>query len=181
MNGRGPLAGLSRGLRAFLLVDVVLVVLLVVVLAVTLPGRGGGAADDDRAPATATSATASPTSGSAGRSERPVTFALPSGNITCEMSPSGVVCTIGSFTYAAPQVTGCDAGAGHVVRLDADGFAFQCEDDGVPDLGTPVELAYGATQSVGGYTCSSGTDGVTCTDAAGVGFRLARAQWVTLP
>ncbi len=175
MSGRGPFAGLSRGMKAFLLVDAVLVVLLVVVLAVTLPGRGGGDAQDV---ATAPSASSSPTSAAA---DRPVTFALPSGNIACEMSAAGVVCTIGSFTYAPPQVTGCDAGAGHVVRLDADGFAFQCEDDGVPDLGATVELAYGERQTVGGYTCASGTDGVTCTDAAGVGFRLARAQWVTLP
>ncbi|UCN13502.1 hypothetical protein LFM56_11310 [Cellulomonas iranensis] len=177
MSGRGPFAGLSPAMKAFLLVDALLVVLLVVVLAVTLPGRGGGGRDD--AGAADASASASPTPAAA--ADRPVTFALPSGNIECEMSTSGVVCTIGTFTYAPPQVTGCDAGAGHVVRLDADGFAFQCEDDGVPDLGTPVELAYGATQAVGGYTCSSGTDGVTCTDAAGVGFRLARAQWVTLP
>lgn len=171
--------GLSRGMQAFLLVDALLVVLLVVVLAVTLPGRGGGggaAASADGTASSSPSADAAPTAPAA-----TVAFGMPSGNIACEMSAEGVLCTIGSFTYAQPQVTGCEAATGHVVRLDADGFRFVCEDDGVPPVTPTQELAYGASEQVGGWTCASGTDGVTCTDAAGVGFRLARAQWVTLP
>ncbi|MBD7917800.1 hypothetical protein H9657_05850 [Cellulomonas sp. Sa3CUA2] len=170
---------MSRGLQVFVLVDVLLVLVLVVVLAVALPGRGG-----PDAPAGAGTATPAATS-DAGDGEAapvdPVAFTLPSGNIACEMSAEGVLCTIGSFTYAAPQVTGCEAETGHVVRLDAEGFGFLCEDDGVPRIAGGSELSYGARESVGGYTCASGTDGVTCTDATGVGFRLARGQWTALP
>ncbi|WP_251141048.1 hypothetical protein [Cellulomonas dongxiuzhuiae] len=180
MSVPGPLRGLSRGLQVFVLVDVLLVLVLVVVLAATLPGRGG---PDPQAGAASTStpvATSDPGDGAAAPDE-PVAFTLPSGNIACEMSVEGVLCTIRSFTYAAPQVTGCEAAAGHVVRFDAEGFGFRCEDDGVPTVASGSELSYGARESVGDYTCASGTDGVTCTDATGVGFRLARGQWVALP
>lgn len=181
MNGAGPLQGLSRGMQAFLLVDVLLVALLVV-LVIALPGRGGAGA---RAAATATASTPSEAPDADGDetpSIDPVSFALPSGNIACEMSVEGVVCTIGDFTYAAPQVTGCDSPTGHVVRLDAEGFGFACEDGDVPRPAVDGgELAYGERETVGDYTCASGTDGVTCTDAAGVGFRLPRAAWTALP
>lgn len=178
-----PLRGLSRGVQAFVLVDVLLVVLLVVVLAATLPGRGRST---DGAAAAAPAATPATTSdagdGTAAPASEAVAFTLPSGNIACEMSAEGVLCTIRSFTYAPPQVTGCDAETGHLVRLDADGFAFVCEDDDAPKVPTDgPELTYGGREQAGDYTCASGTDGVTCTDAAGVGFRLARAQWDALP
>ena len=175
----GPLRGLSRGMQVFLLVDVLLVVLLVV-LVIVLPGRdgGGGGGQETTATGAAPSATADAVD------DEPVdavAFELPSGNIACEMSVEGVVCTIGSFTYAAPQVAGCEAPTGHVLQLDAEGVGFRCEQDGVPQIEAGTELTYGASETVGDYTCASGTDGVTCTDAAGVGFRLARAQWNALP
>ncbi|MCC2321843.1 hypothetical protein [Cellulomonas xiejunii] len=176
-----PLRGLSRGMQAFVLLDVLLVVVLVVVFAATLPGGGGS---DDAAAATTTTST--PTAG-AGDGEAPpsdetVAFTLPSGNIACEMGVEGVLCSIRSFTYAPPQVTGCEAETGHLVRLDGEGFGFVCEDDDAPRVVTDgPELTYGQRETVGGYTCASGTDGVTCTDAGGIGFRLARAQWDALP
>ncbi|UZN04731.1 hypothetical protein [Cellulomonas sp. S1-8] len=178
MSGSGPLRGLSRGMQVFLLVDVLLVVLLVVLVA-TLPERGR--ADDDAGASSTASAPAATATATDEASTEPVAFSLPSGNIACEMSVEGVLCTIGSFTYAAPQVTGCEAETGHVVHLDAEGFRFRCEDDGIPELPPGAELTYGARETVGDYTCASGTDGVTCLDAAGVGFRLARAQWTALP
>jgi len=178
-----PLRGLSRGMQAFVLVDVLLVVLLVVVLAATLPGGGGSA---DTAAATTTTSTPTATSdagdGEEDESGETVAFTLPSGNIACEMGVEGVLCSIRSFTYAPPQVTGCEAETGHVVRLDAEGFGFVCEDDDAPRVTADgPELTYGLRESVGDYTCASGTDGVTCTDAGGIGFRLARAQWSALP
>ena len=42
-------------------------------------------------------------------------------------------------------------------------------------------LPYGATSTVGQYTCTSATNGVTCAGPRGVGFRLAREALVTLP
>ena len=175
MNPREAVAGLSRGMQVFLLVDVLLVVLMVVLLA-TLPRAGAQA---DAAPAPAPSA---PTAVATPDAVGSTTFALPSGNIACEMAAEGVVCSIGSYTYAAPPVTGCEGTTGHVVRLDSDGFRFVCEDGEEPTrVEADAELGYGQRETVGDYTCASGTDGVTCTDAAGVGFRLARAQWNALP
>ncbi|MBN9327670.1 MAG: hypothetical protein J0I87_12260, partial [Cellulomonas sp.] len=42
-------------------------------------------------------------------------------------------------------------------------------------------LPYGSSSTLGGRTCTSATDGVTCTDARGVGFRLARESLTLLP
>lgn len=180
MNGPGLLRGLSRGMQIFVLVDVLLVALLVVLVA-TLP-RGGG--EPPGARGTTAAATPVPTSDPGDgdlEAADPVAFVLPSGNIACEMGVEGVICTIGRFTYAPPQVAGCDAATGHVVGLDAEGFGFRCEEDGVPELPAGEELPYGARRTVGDYTCGSGTDGVTCTDRTGVGFRLASGQWTALP
>lgn len=178
---RFGLGGLSRPIQLFLLVDLLLVLVLVVLVA-TRPER------DDRGASAAPTSTAAQAAPDAGDGTPPVPtadaerFALPSGNIACEVSSAGVLCSIGTFTYAPPTVTGCEGATGHVVSLDADGFRFVCEDDGEQRVapGAP-ELPYGQRRTVGDYTCASGTDGVTCTDAAGVGFRLARAQWTALP
>ncbi|WP_291809468.1 hypothetical protein [Cellulomonas sp.] len=180
------LRGLSRGMQAFVLIDVLLVLLLVVVLAATLPG-GGGSGDAASAATTTSTPTATSDVGDGdedgeGRPDETVAFTLPSGNIACEMGVEGVLCSIRSFTYAPPQVTGCEAETGHLLRLDAEGFGFVCEDDDAPRVTADgPELTYGLRETVGDYTCASGTDGVTCTDAGGIGFRLARAQWNALP
>ncbi|ADG74271.1 conserved hypothetical protein [Cellulomonas flavigena DSM 20109] len=182
MNRLGVLRGLSRGMQVFVLVDVLLVLALVV-LVVTLPRGGGvdGARAAESSPTASAEATSDAGDGQEDVAVDPVAFASPTGNIACEMSIEGVLCTIGSFTYAPPRVTGCEGQTGHVIGLDAEGFAFRCEDDGVPQVTPTSELPYGSTASVGDYTCASGTDGITCTDATGVGFRLARAQWNALP
>ncbi|MFC8192338.1 hypothetical protein ACFUMH_11845 [Cellulomonas sp. NPDC057328] len=178
MAGRG-LAGLSPGMRAFLAVDAVLVVLLVVLFLAVPRGGGDGGAEEVTASPTATGG-ATPT---AEETAEAVAFALPSGNIACDMSAGGVECRIASFTYAAPEVAGCEGTTGNVVRLDAQGFAFVCVEGDPPvaaGAGVPV-LEYGSQESAGEYTCRSGTDGVTCTGSGGVGFRLARADWTELP
>ena len=80
-------------------------------------------------------------------------------------------------------VPGCTGVVGHTVVLDADGVHVPCVEGTPPAVaGDDVpELFYGATSTVGPYTCGSATDGVTCTDAKGVGFKLARASLTTLP
>ena len=146
--------------------------------------RGGG--DDGAEPADG-GATASSTPGSSpsssATSTEPLAFALPSGNIACTMSVDGVTCTIASYTYAPPVVAGCTEVTGHVLVLNADGVAFDCVSGPPPAVaGDDVTvLDYGSSTSVGDYTCRSATDGVQCTDASGVGFRLARASWSELP
>lgn len=165
-------------MRTWLVVDAVLVaVLLVVALVVTL---GGG--DDPQEPGAGSSASAGP-SGSGTPATEPVTFRLPSGNIACTMSVDGVTCTIASITYPPPAVAGCSGDTGHVLVLNADGFAFDCVNGPAPAVAgddVPV-LEYGSEATVGEYTCRSATDGVTCVDADGVGFKLARASWSELP
>ncbi len=176
MSVRSVVAGLRPAERALVVVDVLLVLVLVVLLVAL---RGGG---DDGASVSPTTASPAPTAAGPTLAPEPEAFELPTGNIACEVAADGVRCTIGSFTYAPPPVEGCDAPTGHVVRLDGEGFRFECETDGVPAVETLGEqLAYGSKVAVGDWTCASGTDGVTCTGADGTGFRLARAAWVTLP
>jgi len=172
----------TRTIRAMVAVDLVLVltfVVMLVVYATSGPPGGGGARDA----AVSTSPTASATSSAPRATAGPATFRLPSGNIACAMSEDDVTCTIASFTYAPPAVDGCTGTTGHVLVLDAGGVAFECETGPAPQAaGDDVPtLEYGSSSSSGDYTCTSGTDGVTCTNGEGVGFRLARASWTELP
>ena len=87
----------------------------------------------------------------------------------------------------APQLAFIDRKVARVVKhtvvLDANGVSEPCVDGPAPSVAgadVPV-LPYGATSTLGEYTCTSTTDGVTCTDANGVGFRLARASLTRLP
>jgi hypothetical protein len=170
----------TRTIRAMVVADVVLVLTFVVLLVVFATSGSPGGGDGNAAVSTSPTAGAPTTPGSAAG---PTAFRLPSGNIACTMSEQGVTCTIASFTYAQPVVAGCTGQTGHVLVLNADGVAFDCETGPAPQAaGDDVAtLEYGSSATAGGYTCTSGTDGVTCTDSAGAGFRLARASWTELP
>ncbi len=161
--------------------DTVLVAaVLVVAMVVTRPAAPA-------APGTATSpgstAVAAPGPTPApSASPGPPRFRLPSGNIACDMTTGGVTCTIASITFEPPAVQGCTGTVGHTVRLGPDGVAVPCVEGPPPTVAgedVPV-LFYGAATTVGDYTCTSATDGVTCTDAGGAGFRLARASLTML-
>ncbi len=170
-----------RNIRLFILADALLVVILVILVAVFL-NRDGLAGDED-AQSPDTSASAAASASASATSTEPLEFALPSGNIACQMSVDGVTCTIASYTYAPPVVAGCTEVTGHVLVLNADGVAFDCVSGPPPAAAgadVPV-LEYGSSTSVGEYTCRSATDGVQCTDSSGVGFQLARATWSELP
>lgn len=166
----------QRTIRTLVVVDAVLVTVFLVLLVVTLASRPGG---DPEAGATSTP-TATETGSTSAAADA---FRLPSGNIACTMSGDGVTCTIADYTYAPPPVEGCAGTTGHVLTLGPDGVAFVCEEGDAPTAaGDDVRtLEYGSETRVDGYTCRSGTDGVTCTDADGTGFRLARASWTELP
>lgn len=177
-------ASLSRGVKIFLAVDLVLVLGLVVVAVVVL---GGGS--DEPAPTAGTTqsagATGAASPGSTATSTEPQSFASPTGNISCTMSVDGVTCQIAHTTVAPPVVEGCTGTTGHVVMLnEADGVTTPCVDGPAPvaaSADTPV-LEYGSEQTVGSYTCSSASNGMTCVVAgSGVGFRLATAELATLP
>lgn len=187
-------AGLSRGVKIFLVVDVVLVVGLAIAAVVVLSGGG-----DDAPPAAGpvpTSATAGTDEAAEGpgtqdeptsvaTSDEATSFASPSGNISCTMSPDGVTCQIANKQFDVPAAEGCTGTTGHTVVLNAEGaVATPCVEGPAPaaaSADTPV-LDYGRSQQVGDFTCTSGTDGMACVvSASGTGFRVATAALTTLP
>jgi len=178
------LANLSRGVKIFLAVDVVLVLVLVVAAVVVLGGGpdDGGTTASPSAPASQ-AATDGATSGAT--SEAATSFASPTGNIACTMSPDGVTCTIANIQYDVPASEGCTGTTGHTVMLnEADGVTTPCVEGPAPapaSADTPV-LEYGQTQTVGPYTCTSASNGMSCVvDETGDGFRVATAALTTLP
>ncbi|GIG22851.1 hypothetical protein Cch01nite_35750 [Cellulomonas chitinilytica] len=170
----------TRTIRAMVVADVVLVLTFLVLLVLYVAGGSSGDGGDAQVSASPTSSAPAAT---AGATTGPASFRLPSGNIACAMADEGVTCTIASYSYAQPVVAGCTGTTGHVLVLDADGAAFTCETGPTPQVaGDDVAtLEYGSSATAGDYTCTSATDGVTCTNGAGVGFRLARASWTELP
>lgn len=182
-------AGLSPGMRTFLLVDVVLVLALAVVAVLVVTGTlGGSAGPRDAAPdaAASSSATVAPPASTASPSPDAAptgieAFATQTRNIACTMREGGVTCTIASKTFVPPGAEACSGTIGHVVEASADGIEVPCVDGPAPGPAAedvPV-LEYGSTSAVGGWTCTSATNGVTCVDdATGAGFRLARAELV---
>jgi hypothetical protein len=169
-----------RTIRTWIVIDAILVAVFLVLLVITLTGDDGdGDAGADGAAGTPSGSPPAAATVSAETTE----FALPSGNIGCTMAASGVTCMIASITYEPPTVPGCTGDTGHVVVLNDDGFAFECVDGAPPAVAgddVPV-LEYGSSETAGDYTCVSASDGVTCTDSAGAGFKLARASWEELP
>lgn len=168
----------QRTIRSWMAADAVLVTVFMVLLVARLGADGGSPPQ--------ASATPTPTVQVQGPTEaptEPVSFRLPSGNIACSLAPSGVTCTIANIGYPPPVVPGCDGDTGHVLLLNREGFAFDCVEGPAPTVAgddVPV-LEYGSKARSGAYTCSSATNGVTCTDGEGVGFTLARAAWQELP
>ena len=166
---------------ALVALDAVLVAaVLVVVLLVTRPG-GTTAAPPQASGTGSQSAGATPSPSS---TPGPPRFQLPSGNIACTMTADAVTCTIANKTFTTPPAASCTGGTvGHTVVLDAHGVSVPCVTGAAPGLagGDVPVLPYGATSTVGQYTCTSATNGVTCTGPRGVGFRLAREALVTLP
>ncbi len=179
-QGRGLLGTLSPRMTVFLVADGVLVLAFVVVLALYLSGGLGGSA----AGSTSSAATSS-TSGTVSAAPTPdatspdaVIFALPSGNIACDLSATGAKCTIANSSATPPADDTCSGVIGLVLTVDEKGAATPCVEGAAPGAaaaGTPV-LEYGQSKTVGDYTCTSSSTGVTCqNDKTSAGFKLARA------
>lgn len=183
----GALAGLSRGLKIFLVVDLVLIVVLGVTAILLLGGGDPGpeaTATTSAASTPASSAPATaPAADDAATSDTEQRFASPTGNIVCDLTADGATCTIANTTVEPPQIDGCTgAGTGHVITLTGDGVDVPCTDQVPGAAGGDVDvLEYGTSQSVGDYTCTSGSNGMSCVDTTGVGFRIATAERVELP
>ncbi|MFI2752830.1 hypothetical protein ACGIF2_05265 [Cellulomonas sp. P22] len=174
---------LSRGMKVFLGVDVVLVAIFLVVL-VMVVGGSGGSEDAGRADAQDVSVpsagSATPAADDDAAQVEPAAFSLPSGNIACKMTTDGVTCTIASAVFALEGAETCAATEENVFVVDADGASTPCAEERAADPDA-TELPYGRSTSVGDYTCTSATDGVTCVDGAGTGFRLSRSAYTALP
>lgn len=185
------LAGLSRGLKIFLVVDLVLVVGVGVAAILLLGGEDAGPTPSEGATVTA-GATVEPTGEGEDPSAAPTeaggeeesSFSSPSGNIFCTMTTEQVSCGIGTISSppAGPE-TCTEAGSGHVVTLDAEGVHVPCNDEAPGGASGESEvLDYGSTRTVGDFTCTSASDGMSCVqDSSGTGFRLASAGMTTLP
>jgi len=181
-------ASLSRGVKIFLAVDVVLVLVLVVAaIAVLGGGDGGGTTTADPSAPASQAATGGATDGasSGATSDTATSFASPTGNIACTMSPDGVTCTIANKQFTVPASEGCTGTTGNTIVLNtADGVTTPCVEGPAPapaSADTPV-LEYGQTQTVGPYTCTSASNGMSCVvDETGAGFRVATAALTTLP
>lgn len=105
-----------------------------------------------------------------------VTFASPTGNITCAMDARGASCDMARMNW---PLTSADLASCHAVALAglalADGrVTFDCRSDvAVPD--PQRVLAYGQSVTTGPITCSSASTGMTCRDRRnGHGFFVSR-------
>lgn len=177
--------GLSRGLKIFLAVDVVLVLVFVAILVTTRAGEEPSSSADPVSEGTETVAPETTPEASAppapSTSQELADFVLPSGNIFCSMTADAATCTILEHSFeAAPAPEGCAAAAGTVFTVTAaDGASVACVE--AAPTGPPAdapELTYGEGSTVGEMTCLSSRNGVFCRhDPSGAGFSLARAGY----
>jgi hypothetical protein len=106
------------------------------------------------------------------------TFQAPSGNIHCLIDSYGARCDILQATYSfTKRPADCDLDYGGAFYIEPRGRkgGVACVGDTVADPGNAV-LGYGSTIAADGITCSSERSGITCVNAAGHGFTVARAQ-----
>lgn len=104
-------------------------------------------------------------------------FASPSGNILCVMSQTAASCWISdkNWTIDQPDAPECaESDWGNAIDVAADGVTWPCYTDFIYDPDAAA-LAYGDAMVVGEFRCDSDRTGVTCRNASGQGFTLARA------
>lgn len=108
-------------------------------------------------------------------------FQSPSGNLVCEIigetskATGHVTCSAATYFYAPPPPPpDCPIGGfGHAIALTrAVGANFTCM-PGPKKAGARV-LSYGSFAALDSITCVSATDGITCNDDTGRGFRIER-------
>lgn len=178
--GRRSFGDLGPRMKAFVVADVVLLVGFFVVLALAATGGLGGstAGETPAAGASSPPASASPSASDSAPAAATKTFALPSGNIACELAADSATCTIANSTATPPEDATCAGVIGLELTVTAEGVDLPCVEGASPGAaaaGTPV-LDYGQSETVGDFTCTSSSTGVTCKhDPSGKGFRLARA------
>ena len=110
-------------------------------------------------------------------------FKMPSGNIFCIIEPaidsrsvSDLRCDIMQMLSKSPPAPeDCPLSWGDAFAIAEDGnFGIRvCHGDTTRNDSLKV-LAYGSQWEQGGYSCTSKTSGVTCTNARGHGFTLSK-------
>ena len=148
--------------------------LLLLALALTLPAG----CTDRPVPEPTGSPSAVPSAvagfGGPARDVTDVLFRTPSGNITCDLSPSSVRCDIADKKWTPPpQPTSCDLAWGNGLYLEAGKSGLTCAGDTlIGSAGTSLE--YGRSLRSGDVRCDSRASGLTCTsERTGHGFSLA--------
>jgi hypothetical protein len=163
----GPRRPLGAGVITLIVVDAVLVLVFVFLLGQNgylngLASPGGGSSSPSATPSVTAEA---------------VTFASPTRNITCTITPDAANCEIAQFMYATPTLEGCSGDAGHEIEVTPDGAHWVCRTGTPPPTPSPdiANLDWGHSITASGYTCTSEHNGVTCTyDESGHSFSLAR-------
>jgi hypothetical protein len=125
--------------------------------------------------------TGAPSAAAAPPPETPVGFRSPSGNIHCQYwkdeHGAELRCDMRAISKRLPPPPrDCDLDWGRAFTV-TDGVAAAariCHGDTVMNDALPT-LAYGAQWQQGDFTCQSERSGVTCVNALGHGFELARA------
>ena len=108
-------------------------------------------------------------------------FRSPTGNIHCALYDFGGMaearCDLRELTPSYRKApAGCDLDWGSAFAVPARGEGYLvCAGDTVMDPRNPV-LDYGHAVSLGGISCVSAKTGMTCTNAAGHGFSVAKAK-----
>jgi hypothetical protein len=109
-----------------------------------------------------------------------VGFQSPTGNIHCALydwdGQTTVRCDLRAYVPSyTRQPPGCEFDWGMSFALEARGKGYlACVSDSMVNLRNPV-LPYGEAVSMGGISCVSAKTGMTCTNAEGHGFSVAKA------
>jgi hypothetical protein len=110
-----------------------------------------------------------------------VGFRSPTGNIHCSLytweEGTEARCDLRELTPSYKKFPGTcelDWGASFGVMSGGKGYLV-CAGDTVMDPANPV-LGYGQAVSLGGISCVSAKTGITCTNAEGHGFSVAKAK-----
>lgn len=108
-----------------------------------------------------------------------ISFRSPTGNIHCMIftgADAGARCDLANFTPSYPRPRDCDLDWGFAFEVGVIGPGSPiCAGDTVRQPGARV-LEYGQSVAGGGVTCTSAQAGMTCVNAQGHGFTVARAR-----
>lgn len=108
-------------------------------------------------------------------------FHSPSGNIQCAISTGDYALVRCDMTTLTPSFTeppgDCefDWGSSFAVEPGSAKGYLACVSDAVAN-DDGLELGYGKAVTLGEFTCTSETSGITCTNAEGHGFSLSKAR-----